>query len=499
MFLKLIFLFFIYLVFLTGISSRDLYALEKKFRHQIQIKITYQDSDYRTPWRTKNPGVRFATGTYLGENRVLLPAYLLSNYTLIEGRSPEETSSISGLIRRIDHESDLAVLEFPNSGRLFNEFTPIDFPNTIVSRSSAEVFRIDPTGETIQGSCRMGNLLVGTYPEGRVELPYVEFSSSEKLAGNGEMIRSKDGTIAGIVNEFSIQTGRGRLIPSEIIYRFLTSNSSFASKGFQFRPITDLATTSYYGIPEGRSGVIVTDIFLGGSADGILQIEDVILEVSGFPLDGKGRILHPKYGKVSFAYLLNDPHITKSSINDKMPLLVLRKGKILNLNLILKPFPEEVIFIPHGRDTSERPGYLVVAGLVFTELTEFYLKEFGREWRSNVDKKMLYLLDYHKYREKSDSPNRAVYLIQVLPDEGNNGYQDIRGKRVLTLNGDPIKDLKDLYKRTKNLLESPNKNSDWILVLEDGTLICFSKERILSMQKKILETYGIPNFYSSQE
>ncbi|MCC5815318.1 MAG: serine protease, partial [Leptospira sp.] len=276
-----------------------------KENYQLQLKITFQDPDFRTPWRKKNPSIRFGLGSYIGEDLLLVPASLLSNHTLIEVRSVEESSAKTAELVRLDYESDLAIIRVLNPDNIFLNIEVSEFPNSILNKIESHALSLGGNGELKYSAGKVENLSMGHYPEARVDLPYLEFNSNEKLSGNGEMVISTNGKIIGLLHDFNSGTGKGKIIPSQIIHHFIKEKQLFPFKGFLYRPISDKTTLKYYGLEGGDTGVLITDILIDSSAHGVLEIEDILTKVGDFAVDGKGRIDHPAYGKISFAYLFH--------------------------------------------------------------------------------------------------------------------------------------------------------------------------------------------------
>lgn len=490
MFRKIPFLFILFLfVQPTLLLSKT--ESKKTNSHQVQVKVTFQEANFRTPWRSKNPSTRLSLGIYVGNNQILVPASIITNHTLIEVKSNEEVSAKTAKLIRLDYESDLAILEVKNPGNLFTGLDPVEFKANIITKTNVHIAHLDNSGETeiLQG--KIENLTMGLYPEARIELPFLELSSSENLRGMGELILRKDNTVVGMLNEFNKSSGKGRVIPSQIIYYFLKEHQSFAYKGFNYRPIIDKTTSTYYGMGKDDSGVLVTETFINSTADKILKPEDIILKIGDFTLDGKGRILHPKYGRISFLYLLQSGQEFGYTIGKSVPVQIIRDKKKLNLTLKLKVFPEEAILIPHGATRDETPAYFSFGGFIFIELSEFYMKEYGRNWRTNVDKKMLYLLDYHKFRKKDLDEKRIVYLMQVLPDDGNTGYHDIRQVRLNKFNGERVDSIEDLH----NKFDKVPLTESVTLTLDDGIEIILSRSKIEKIDSRIQKNFQIPNLY----
>lgn len=460
--------------------------------HLVQLKITFQNPDFRTPWRKKNPSVRFAVGGYLGNNHILVPASNLSYHTLIEVRSLEESSAKKAKLLRIDYESDLAILEVKDPGKIFSGLKPLKFSPKIETNIPTMTHFLDANGESKLTRSRLENINMGHYPEALVDLPFVEFLSNEKQNGYGEIVLSNNGEPLGILNEFNTTSGKGKLIPSRIIHEFINGNDTFPFKGFLFRPLTDDTTSRYYGLKSDESGVIVTDVYLDSSAENILYPEDIITRIGEWDVDGKGRIDHPTYGKVSLSYLFHAGSEYGYSHGKTIPVDIIRNKKKIKVKMSLKPFPDNAILIPTGSPRDISPGYMIIGGLVFIDLTEFYMKEYGGNWRSKIDKKLLYQLDYHKLRKSKEDPSRLVLLVQVLPAEGNNGYHEFRQVALSAFNGKFPRDLNQLRDEISKLEESEFMQFSF----DDGNSVVLKKSNANSIDLKIQKNYQIPKLYS---
>lgn len=461
-------------------------------RYQIQVKITFQEKNHITPWRLKNPSTRLGLATYIDKNQFIIPAHLLMDQTLLEVRSMDDPIPKQARLIQVNYESDLALIQVDNPGNLMVGLSPVVFPPDSRTAQPAIALTMGPSGETQSKRGRLNDLNLALYPEGRIELPYLEFSTSEKLKGVGELIYdSEQKSAIGLLNRFNTNSGEGRVIPSSVVHYFLNDQKTIPFKGFFYRPITDQMTREYYKIPESDQGVLIAEVLFNSTAYGFLKVEDVLVRVGNFSLDNKGRFDHPKYGKLAFSYLFHSGNEFGYKLGSKLPVEIIRGGKKTKIDLELKAYPEESIQIPHGTNRSNHPGYLISGGFVFLELSEFYLQEWGRNWRSNGDKKFLYLLDYHKFRRTSQDPKRYVFLSQVIPDELNNGYHDLRHQRVFSCNGKSIESVSDLQNEI-----AKTKSSEWVVIqLEHGPELVFRKSTLESLDKKVQENFGIPKLY----
>ncbi|TGK59431.1 serine protease [Leptospira wolffii] len=460
---------------------------EEEFKKSIvQVKISYQEPDYFNPWKKKNPRVRRGVGIVVPGERILLPAHLLAYSTLVEVKKFSSYAETKAIISKIDSETDLALLKVEEEG-FYKDLTPLEFHSSISYPKQVSIYQLDNSGSIQSSSGSLISLDLDQYPQGLVELPVLDVNSAETLNGNGEVLL-ENGNVTGILFEFSGDKNSGRAIPSFLIQKFLGKfgKSEIAFKGFRYRPVTDQATKNFYGITEKDRGIVVAEVLPGSSADGVLQPGDVILEFGGKKIDSKGYFEHPKYGKQVLSYIAHSGDEFGYQIGKEIPVSILRDKKPLEIKLPLKPFPYSAIRIPH-RNPGLKTDYYFNGGFLFVELSEGYLLEWGKDWRSKVDRKLLYLYDYNKFSSPGKE-GKIVILSQVIPDESNNGYHEVGGRIVESVNGKPIRSVKDIAKQVK---ESGTRFVE--VRLDDGTDVVLDKENLSSANKRIQTEYRIPN------
>ncbi|MCW7483015.1 PDZ domain-containing protein [Leptospira kanakyensis] len=473
----------IFFIFLTGSLFGKSVPVGMTDPSILQIKATVQYPNFLQPWRFKNPEVRHSTGIYIGDNRILVPAQAVYFYTNIEVKKPEALKLYTAELERMDPDLGLAILKLndPNASK---DLKPVIFPNELFLPGTGLVMESKDQKNLEEKKIRMIRLDMDSYSSGYVELPYIEIQSEEKIDGIGELIVDSTARIPqGILYQFK-ETGTGKVIPSFSIKHFI-EGKSFPFKGFRFKPLTDSATRNYYGLKKDDLGVLVAEIYPGSSADGILQLEDVLLEVSNSKIDPKGYFDHPKFGKLNLAYLFHNTSDTDSPSVKKIKVKVFRNKKPVSLEMDLKPLPEPSIRIPYGNSRFQTPRYLMLAGIVFQELSEMYLTEHGNQWRNRVNKELLYLNDF--YRIKRDvNEGKVVFLSQVLPLSGNKAYHTAHQMILKTVNGTKIQSLNQLQELVKNA-ETPYIH----FVMSDGFELIFKKEEIQTLNAEAKQSFQI--------
>ncbi|WP_167882826.1 PDZ domain-containing protein [Leptospira yasudae] len=468
-----------------SVSKSSKSAQESYYKSIVQIKVTYQEPEYHQPWKKKNPRVRRGVGVVTEGNRILIPYSLLPDATLVEVKKYSSYSEMKAIVFRQDPESNLALLRVEKQN-FFDDLVPLGFSPVVVFPKQVNVYQLDNSGSIQSTAAALLSMDMDQMPLGQVELPVVDLSSSEGLNGFGEVV-IENGKVTGLLYDFTSGKNSGRIIPSFIIQKFVHTPGTnvFGYKGFRFRPITDGAVKKYYGMEEGDSGILVADVIPGSSASGVLKLEDVILEFGGKNVDSKGYIDHPLYGKQVLSFLAHSGDSFGYSLGKEIPMLVLRDKKKIQLSMKLKPFPYSAVRIPY-KSIPNSNDYAVEGGFVFLELSEALLEEWGKDWRSRVDRKLLYLYDYSKFHEKEGDTGRIVLLSQVLPDESNDGFHDFSFKIVEKIDGQDVKSVADLK---RNIREG--KSNYAVISLDDGNQIALDRTKLGEINERIYKSYKI--------
>lgn len=446
--------FFFYLfpiVLFVFHSSLYSESIEDKLKKSIvQVEITKQRPNHLFPWLNKTPYSYGAVGVVVPGNKILLLTSRINYATSIELKKHSSYIPVPAKPVKIDFEANLSLLEVEDKD-FFNDLKPIKFTkNSIQTPETIEIVQLDNSGTIQTARGRMTGLYMETYTLSHTELPYLNISSNEKLNGNGEVIISKDKPI-GLLYKYSKSKNTGYAIPGFLIDIFLNTKikdkvSVIPYKGFRYAGITDKTTREYYGMKKHQDGVIVSEVIPHSTADKILKVNDIILEFGKVEIDSKGFFTHPKYGKQPLSYIAHCGYEYGYGYGDKIPVRVLRNKKIKKFGLPLKPFPYRSIRIPYKNNLGQVPDYLIKGGFVFVELSQFLLQEWGPRWRQRVNKKLLYLNDYHNLSTGWKTRGKIVLLSQVLPHESNEGYHDIGIRIVETVNDKKVRSVKDLYR-----------------------------------------------------
>jgi transcriptional regulator of NAD metabolism len=129
-----------------------------------------------------------------------------------------------------------------------------------------------------------------------------------------------------------------------------------------------------------------------------------------------------------------------------------------------------------------RPRYFVIGGLVFVPLTGNYIDSWQGA-QSPIE-----LVFSELKGEISNEREEIVVLSEVLPDEVNIGYHNVRYIAVKTLNSQIPKDFNDFVEKIE---KSEDKYIE--ILLENDAKIVLDREKAKQATLSILKKYRIPS------
>ena len=179
----------------------------------------------------------------------------------------------------------------------------------------------------------------------------------------------------------------------------------------------------------GRTGVLITRVVHGASADGVLREGDVLTAIDGTPLACDGSIPLRTHDRVHFSYL-----VSRHQVGDPIIVEVLRAGQPLQLAITLR----KLVALVSPPQPARRPSYFIFAGVVFLPLTYDYMTTWKWEHVSPRYK------HYYYSRLPSDRHEQIVLVNQVLAHDVNVGYHQVHGAVVERINGIDIVAMRDV-------------------------------------------------------
>jgi hypothetical protein len=268
------------------------------------------------------------------------------------------------------------------------------------------------------------------------------------------------------------------MVPAPIIRHFLESMDKsngelrIPALGITTQGLENKALRERVGVESGEGGVLVLAIDYGGSAWGVLEQGDTLLEIAGHAIASNSTVKFRGRYRCRYDVLLG-----WSKVGDKLDMTVLRRGQRKKVQLVLAP-PAQLV----ARSLYDRPPtYFIYGGLVFQVLTRDFLSTW-EQWWDKAPKEFLYL--YYS-GTRTEERQEVVVLTQVLADEINVGYEHLYSESVVAVNGRMPRDMADFAAQVEGSggLVEIRTSSDGYIVLDS--------DKVRAATARILERYHI--------
>lgn len=474
-------LFFIASLVLGAVARPD-HPLEQRL---VTVRVTSQSWNEYRPWQKNKPLTRTFIGTVIPGNRILMLSQDLNDAMLIQVAKFDRPPNLPARIVHCDHQVGLAIITVDEPG-FFDDLEPVEIaPDTDGENYFCATWK---SGQLSLAACRWASASV--YGSGVPHLDYVKISFITDLTGGGwgEPLFSDD-QLVGLCTSQNDNTVRA--LPAEQINAYLyavdhkSTYPGFAWLGLRYQQNKGPAQAAYLGLTGAPTGVRVCYALPGSSAEGILNPDDILLELDGHKIDSLGDYDHPRYGPLDVSLIANEGHYAGDIIQAK----VLRDGKEIMLDIPLKNVPPSEDLIPSARINTP-PAYLVAGGFIFRELDIPYLETWGSNWKNAIPPELRTLYSLGMESPNPEQRRRFIILADVFPDEYNLGYHALADNIVKSVNGFPI----DSIRQMEEAFQHPQ---DGFHVIE--FMPSYSMEKVIldarqfeAATQSIMEKYQIP-------
>jgi S1-C subfamily serine protease len=459
------------------LSARVWGADETLRKSVVKLFTTAQSIDYYEPWK---PGAEVqlqGCGTILPGQRILTTAHLVNKGNYIEVQKFGETRRYVAKVEQVGYDLDLALLS-------------VEDPDFFTDTKAVEFGDLPDPGAklVIQGGDELSikedavsNMEMVWSNEGGRSMPALLTNGAIDAPNNGCPVFS-DGKFVGIPFDSTGKPDKtGSIIPINVIQRFFKGIAGARAYdgvpdiGFYTQDLENPTLRDYFKISPKQTGEIITQIFYGGSADGILNVGDVLTAIDGHPVDDEGYIKLPKIGRVPECYLA-----TFYLTGEKMSLEIVRDGQPMKIQMPLKAISQ---LLPDRQD-NRHPTYFVMAGFVFVPLTANYFST------ANWDNFRPELQDLFFHGLQSADQKQVILISHVLPHAINKGYDKLTSVVVTKVNGQPITEMKDILEAFEHPVDGYDvieiDDHDWF-----GSTIVVEADKTKQATDEIMDTFKI--------
>jgi S1-C subfamily serine protease len=444
----------------------------------VRIYATTQDPDHDSPWQAQVPQSSTGSGVVIGPGRVLTGAHVVANATFVQVQKISDTEKLVARVVGVCHDCDLALLAV-DERRFMEGIDPAKLGELPDLRDRVAVVGFPIGGEEISiTEGVVSRIEVQRYSHSQRYLLAVTVDAAINKGNSGGPV-FKSGNVVGIAfQKLENADNVGEMVPAPIIRHFLesieksTATLSIPALGITTQGLENKDLRAQVGVESGEGGVLVLAIDYGGSAWGVLEQGDALLEIAGHPIASNSTVKFR--GRYRCRY---DVMLGWSKLGDKLDMTILRRGQRKKVQLVLSP-PAHLV----PRSEYDRPPtYFIYGGLVFQVLTRDFLSTW-EHWWDKAPKEFLYL--YYS-GTRTEARQEVVVLTQVLADEVNVGYEHLYSESVIAVNGRMPRDMADFAAEVEG-----SQGSVEIRTSSDGYIVLDS-EKVRAATTRILERYHI--------
>ncbi|XP_042385106.1 protease Do-like 2, chloroplastic [Zingiber officinale] len=451
----------------------------------VKVYCTHTAPDYSLPWQKQRQFTSTGSAFMIGDGKLLTNAHCVEHGTQVKvKRRGDDTKYVAKVLAR-GIECDIALLAV-ESEEFWKGAEPLRFGQLPCLQDSVTVVGYPLGGDTISVTKGVvSRIEVTSYAHGSSDLLGIQIDAAINPGNSGGPAFNDRGECIGVAFQVfrSEDTENiGYVIPTTVVSHFLDDYerngkyTGFPSLGVLLQKLENPALRACLKVPSNE-GVLVRRVEPTSPANDVLKEGDVIVSFDGVQVGSEGTVPFRSTERIAFRYL-----ISQKFSGDVAELGIIRDGTYMRVQTVLETRVHLVPFHIEGG----QPSYLIVAGLVFTPLSEPLIEE---ECEDSIGLKLLAKARYSLARFKGEE---IVILSQVLANEVNIGYEDMGNQQVVKFNGTPIKNIRHLA----HLVDSC-KDKYLIFEFEDNFLAVLDREAASTAGPLILQAYGIPGKRSS--
>mmetsp|Transcript_116100 Transcript_116100/g.248348 ORF Transcript_116100/g.248348 Transcript_116100/m.248348 type:complete len:511 (-) Transcript_116100:97-1629(-) len=345
-------------------------------------------------------------------------------------------------------------------------------------------------GDTISvTSGVISRIEVTTYTQASTELLGIQIDAAINPGNSGGPAFNRKGECVGVAFQ-SMNADEaeniGYVIPTVVVMHFLSDllkhgkYTGFPTLGVEIQTMENAHLREHFGLAEKEKGVLVSRVAPTAAAAKVLQTNDVLLSFDGEPIGNDGTVRFRKHERVMYTWL-----VAQKFFGEQASLEVLRGGQKLEISL--EAFHPEVSLVPVHLFNKSHPGpsYLIVAGLVFTTLSESFLEsEYGMDWDHKAPVEMV---KWATYDLSTSTDEQVVVMTQILAHELTMGYENLENLRLQAVNGTAVRNLR----HAMELIEACNEGY-LEMSLQHNLVLILKAEDAKKATAEVLEQHGIP-------
>ena len=402
----------------------------------VSIQVTFFVYSYEHPWN--RPAVQRASGTgfIIAGNRILTNAHVVSRANTVRVQRPDQRTDYSARVLFLGHDCDLALLGVEDPA-FFEGSRPLEIGENPELNTELEVIGFPIGGDRVSITRGIVSRLgMDVYSHSRIDHHLTIQVDAAINPGNSGGPALQNGRVIGVAFQ-TLRQGEnlGYLIPPVVLRRFLEDTADGSYAGYIEFGVLDFPTRNPTlrtalgmngSIASPNTGVLITSIVPGASAEGHLQTGDVLLSLMGHVISESGDI------EVDGQLQPYSEAIDNLPVGAGIQAEVWRDGRRQALQF---PARGTDIIDFQRKNYDAAPSYLVAAGLVFQPLDADLLEAYGQQWVAAGRSDILYRYSRYLSNALYEQARVFVILTRRLADRVNLHADSSVGGIVQSVNG----------------------------------------------------------------
>ncbi|XP_002866059.2 protease Do-like 4, mitochondrial isoform X2 [Arabidopsis lyrata subsp. lyrata] len=422
------------------------------------------------PWQTTEKEYS-SSGFVISGRRILTNSHVAGDHPYVQVRKHGSSTKYKAEVKAHGYGCDLAILSI-NSEEFWEDMNPLELGDIPFIGETVYALGYPRGGDSISVTKGIVTRVEPqTYSHSSIGILTIQTDAAINDGNNGGPV-VMDNKVAGVVYE-NRSSCDDYIIPTPIIKHFLTAVEEtgqyigLCSLDISYQSMENDYIRKHFKMSTEMTGVLINEINLLSSAQGILKKDDVILAIDGVPIGNDETIPFRKKERINFEHL-----VTIKKSGETVLLKVLRKGKEHEFNIIVR---HDQPLVPD----RHLPSYYILAGFVFVPLTKPYISKSCK------------ICECSSNRKAKKAGEQIVIISQVLLNDITTGYRDFKDLQVKNVNGVEVLNLRHLSELIEKCCEE-----DLRLDLENGRVISLNYTSAKEATSWILEHHGIPSAMS---
>ncbi len=459
-------------------------------RSVVQILNFSQQPVWDAPWRwqsvRREGGSGFVVNTAKGK-RVMTNAHVVSWGRQVQVRRYQDPRPFQAEVDFIGHDCDLAVLRVRDES-FFEGVDALEFGELPEVRSTVVTYGYPAGGEQISYTRGVvSRIELQTFVHvGNRSLLAVQTDAAINPGNSGGPVVQDDKVVGVAFQGVPGLENAGFFISPEVIRHFMKDISNgtyngFPMAGIRLVPLQNPAYRKFLGLPEGSGqGARVDGIGDVPATRELLRADDVLLEAGGFPVGSDGTILY-RGNRVAAGLPFQ-----LAQHGETVPIKLLREKKEMTVELPVSVYEGDRAA---GSQYDRPPRFFVRGGLVFTPLSQDYLRTIGRDLGDSSTTDLVFELFYLRQEKPEAVRREPVVFVNVLAHPVNANFGARPRSLVDKINGIRIESIDDVIRA----FEAGKGAQDVIEFVGKQGFECLQREEADAANAEILKTYGLTN------